>query len=138
MTAAERFRRRRRAITLYLSGFSYHQVADELHLSASHMRHVIGPDLDTRRVVWYRASGRCETCQVPTANGHLHHQHREQISPAEFNTPQNLLYLCLACHRKAHRNHRLRRELGWTATFGMQPNPKSLLIRPSPYFPGWR
>ena len=125
--------RQHRAITLYLCGFSYDQVAQEFKVSRSRILQLIGPNLETRKLVWYRASGRCEDCQIPCSRGHIHHQKREAISVPEFNAPRNLLSLCLGCHRKAHRTFRPRIDTHWQASFGMQPNPRAPLFGLRPF-----
>lgn len=130
MTQAEKAARRQRAITLYLSGLSYPQVAATLGLSLGYMRHVIGPPETIRHAVWRRAAFRCERCHTECPSGHIHHREREGIDWVAFNAPSNLEYLCLTCHRAAHKKHRPKKDDGWYLRAFIERNPKAPLIRP--------
>lgn len=74
----------------------------------------------TRHVVCKRARNRCEMCgQIPARNhpgksrGSVHHRKPRRLGGPD--TVANLVLLCMACHRRLHKNEPTAALTGWIA-----------------------
>src|SRR5262245_60262872 len=71
------------------------------------------PPEAVRTTVRHRASHRCERCEVPAPNGHLHHRRSRSVRDQHCHCACNLVWLCGTCHAWAHAHPWEAREAGW-------------------------
>lgn len=96
--------RRKTAIELRLKGLTYAQIGEQLGVSRQRVQQMTRPPHAIQLLIRKRANCRCEKCGVElnTGNGHVHHVGGEDY---DFNDLENLQYLCISCHLKAHMEH---------------------------------
>ena len=94
--------KREQAMELRLKGLTYREIAKLLGGSRQYMTKLLRPSPDIYYLVRARANSCCESCGVPLKNGHMHHK---EIKEDKFthNHPDNLAYLCMSCHKQAHK-----------------------------------
>ena len=89
--------------------------ATEPSSSSPRFRHRI-----PRMVVCGRANGLCERCASELLRADHTHHHRVLKRHGGHDAVENLLYLCIKCHRWIHRNERLALSRGWISVPGAQ------------------
>lgn len=104
----------RLALELRTKGLTYSEIGGQLGISRQRVQQIVSPSLGIFDVVKRLANGRCADCGVELGRGHIHHIKNEDIEPDLYNHPDNLAYLCAACHRSPRRQ----------AEHGMICNPK--------------
>ncbi len=95
------------AIEGRLQGITYAGIAKMLGVSRQYVQQLVQAPLEIREQVIAQADGRCKSCEKPTENGHIHHIKCVGLTAEQYNSPDNLSYLCIACHRRIHRKPRL-------------------------------
>lgn len=113
---------RRVAIELKLRGATYKQIAALLKITPSYAVRLCAPSKQTKREIYIRATWRedprgklkCELCGRQVGRGQIHHlltkgntkrvysRDVTKESVANFNRRENLIHLCIACHRTFH------------------------------------
>lgn len=73
-----------------------------------------------RRIVRDRANGLCERCGSELLRQDHTHHHRVLRRHGGHDSVENLLYLCIPCHRWIHRNERFALSRGWVVVPGAQ------------------
>ena len=92
--------KRDEALRLRRDGLSYTEIAKRLDLSPQRIQQLTSPPTAIRKIVVQRAEGRCQECGLMVAHsGHVHHI---IIQHEDYNDLDNLILLCVSCHRKAH------------------------------------
>lgn len=91
-----------REITIFLRTTKQKTYAEiQTLLGGRNVAALLGPSPITKSQVRDRAGYRCQDCSHKTRSGHIHHI-STKVTPDEYNTPQNLVYLCRQCHRRRH------------------------------------
>lgn len=95
-----------------------------------------GPSAKTRRLVFERASYRCERCGRGDGRFAIHHRRPRGMGGTrrpETNAPDALLLLCEPCHLhvEAHREESLR--LGYLVRQGQDPADVPVIRACSPF-----
>ena len=85
-----------------LAGLTYAAIGRQLGLSRQRIQQIIAPPTDVRDMIIERYNGKCQGCGYPVnGGGHVHHLSCEGEN---YNDPDNLVLLCIPCHRAAHTN----------------------------------
>lgn len=83
---------------------------------------------ELRRVVFDRASGRCERCGTPVVDGHECH-HRKLRSQGGRDEVANLACLCPGCHHdEVHARPGQARTDGWIVRRGSDPAMVAVIL----------
>lgn len=91
-------------LQLRLEGLSYRAIAVRVGVSAERIRQRLTPPPAIRRIVFERAEGRCQRCELRVGReGQIHHVAAGQMTCDEYNDLGNLVLLCRSCHRRCHR-----------------------------------
>ena len=108
---------REQALTLRLQGLSFREVAERLGVSPSRVVQITRPHPAIRKQVAARANYCCEMCGIQlNMGGQAHHKTVSEADPEAYNDVDNLMYLCMSCHRRVHNN----------AAFNKQKNGKQV------------
>lgn len=82
---------------LKLAGASFKDIADKFSISRQRVQQIMTPSPEVIQAVKERDKSTCQECgEYVGRSGHVHHK-------GVTNEIDSLLYLCLSCHRKAHR-----------------------------------
>lgn len=100
---------RRLAITLRTKGFSYQIIGKTLGVSRQYAQWLCKPPKSVMRELQIRSEWKteprgkrkCEACGEAKAIYHTHHIDNK-VEVWEYNKLENLLYLCISCHREIH------------------------------------
>ncbi len=85
-----------------LAGASYQGIADKFGISRQRVQQIMAPSPEVAQSVKTRAGGKCQRCgEYVGVSGHIHHN---GSNARDYDSIDNLEYLCLPCHRKAHKN----------------------------------
>jgi predicted nucleic-acid-binding Zn-ribbon protein len=90
------------ATELRVKGLTYAEIGQALGISRQRAQQLVEPNRDVYAFVRTKANWRCETCGVAIINGQLHHIQATGNTLENFNDIDNLRYLCVACHMRAH------------------------------------
>ena len=94
--------RQEQALALKLQGFTYQAIGDEMGISKQRAQQLVAPPKQIRNRVVQLADGYCQDCSIRVGNsGHVHHKGSTAFD--DFNDIDNLVLLCMPCHRTAHR-----------------------------------
>lgn len=97
-------KRRQPMINMRLDGMTYQQIGERYHISRQRVEQIISPPFDTIKELNRRAKGRCEDCGIHVGiSGHAHHKGSEYDTYEDIN---QLAYLCISCHHRAHNGER--------------------------------
>ena len=88
-------------LRMRLDGLSYGQIAKVVGLSRQRVQQLLQPPADVKKLVRERAKDRCEDCGIWLGeSGHVHH---DGGSIEDYGETDKLRYLCISCHRQAHK-----------------------------------
>lgn len=90
--------RRKLAMELRLKGLSYAEIAKALGVTRQRAQQYVRPPKALYDAIRHRAKRRCERCEVTLDAGHIHHKKAME----NYNSLDNLEYLCVSCHQKEH------------------------------------
>ena len=98
-------------IEMKLNGNTYSQIAKELNISRQRVQQIISPPKELRDYIVKKYSGLCAKCGIQVNRaGHIHHT---SSTDENYNDIDNLILLCLSCHRAEHKgDSQKRRENG--------------------------
>ena len=86
-----------------LEGWSYGQIAKEAHVSRQRVQQVLSPPKEIRAFVAKRSEYRCQQCHTELGlSGHVHHANGDATTEEEYEKVDELVYLCMPCHRNVH------------------------------------
>lgn len=86
-----------------LEGWSYGQIAKEAHVSRQRVQQVLSPPKEIRAFVAKRADYHCQQCHAELQlGGHVHHANGNATTEEEYEKVDELIYLCMPCHRNIH------------------------------------
>lgn len=91
---------RNKAMELRLKGLSYTEIGKNLSVSRQRAQQLTRPSAEVYRQVRERVDSKCELCGVTLRSGHVHHKRVE--GSLDYNDLDNLMYLCISCHRIVH------------------------------------
>ena len=95
--------RKGRAIKMRLEGMNYREIGAVLGITRQRVQQLIRPHTAIRQYVGRLANWNCQNCGIHTpSTGDLHHKASTNLAEEDYNDLPNLIYLCKACHRKAH------------------------------------
>lgn len=126
---------RERALSLRLDGLTYAAIGEELGLTRQRIQQLLEPPKEVREIILARSNSRCQNCGVFVAHGHIHHKSAKGIDSDKWNDLDNLVYLCLTCHRRSHHElqgrplatgHAKNIKLAWSKKLDSQREEKSL------------
>ena len=87
-------------LQLRLDGYSYAYIAKEVGVSRQYVQQVLAPPKEIRDYIVDKYNGRCLDCGLYVgASGQVHH---DKNTGEDFNDIENLVLLCVSCHRKNH------------------------------------
>jgi hypothetical protein len=89
----------RQVISLKTQGLTYAAIGQQLGFSRQYAQYLARPDTKTCAAVLSRAQGQCEECHCSLTRGHVHHK-RIRCEVDEFNSLDNLSYVCASCHAR--------------------------------------
>jgi 5-methylcytosine-specific restriction endonuclease McrA len=90
-------------LILRLQGWTYARIAKDAGISRQRVQQILAPEKTVRDFVVKRADGKCEECKAGVGySGHIHHRYSVGITFDEFHDIDNLMLLCLSCHRRSH------------------------------------
>lgn len=90
-------------LALRLQGLSYQQIGDQFLISRQRVQQLLQPPPLMKLLVIARAHDACQRCGRPQeGHGHIHHKTVETARAKDYNSVDNLEYLCHRCHRHAH------------------------------------
>lgn len=93
--------RREEALKLKLEGHTYKAIGKELGVSRQRIQQMIAPPKEIRNYVVKRDHDTCHECSIWVGkSGHVHHIGSTTVE--DFNDLDNLVLLCLSCHRHIH------------------------------------
>ncbi len=83
-----------------LDDYSYAYISKEVGGSTQSVQHVLAPPKEIRDYIVDKYNGRCLDCGLYVgASGQVHH---DENTGEDFNDIENLVLLCVSCHRKNH------------------------------------
>lgn len=83
-----------------LAGFTYAQIAKKVGISRQRVQQLLSPPKAIRDYVVRKYNGLCQDCGLIVGkSGHVHHQNGNS---EDYNDIENLILLCISCHRKRH------------------------------------
>jgi 5-methylcytosine-specific restriction endonuclease McrA len=91
------------ALLLRLEGKTYAEIGQAIGTSRQYAQQLVRPPVAIYNLVRERAGNVCQDCGIEPRDGHVHHKGAEGLTPDEYNSIENLSFLCVSCHRKAHR-----------------------------------
>ena len=92
--------RKQRMIQLRLGGYSYDYIGKEVGVSRQYVQQVLAPPKEIRDYIVEKYNSRCLDCGLYVgARGQVHH---DKNTGEDFNDIENLILLCVSCHRKNH------------------------------------
>lgn len=90
------------ALLMRLEGYSYKYIGQKLGISRQRVQKIISPPRELRNLLVERMSGKCQECGLYVGkSGHIHHSGNN--GEENYNSTENLEFLCLSCHRKKHK-----------------------------------
>lgn len=93
-----------RAVELRLGGMTYAEIARALKVSKQRIHQRIAPPQVIRIQILKRSNFLCTNCGIFIGtSGHVHHIKTKGLELEKYNDLENLVGLCISCHRKAHR-----------------------------------
>jgi hypothetical protein len=96
--------RRQAIIRMRLDGMTYKAAAEALGISRQRAEQLASPPRDILNSLIARAQSRCESCGILVGrSGHAHHKGQEEEDYGDVN---QLAYLCISCHHRAHGGER--------------------------------
>lgn len=90
------------ALRLRLSGLTYQQIAEQLHVSRQRIQQLVRPPAAIYHLIRNQAKDVCQKCGINVQNGHVHHIKSQELDCSIYNDLINLQYLCISCHRISH------------------------------------
>lgn len=91
---------RAKAIWLKKAGLTYAQIGKDLGVTRQRAQQLVRPSPMVYAVVLKRADGMCQSCfKLLAGCGHVHHRSPDVEI---YNSLDNLLLVCLSCHRALH------------------------------------
>lgn len=90
------------AIKLRIEGKSYGEIGSIFKVSRQRAQQYTNPPDDIRLEIKKLSNGRCQLCKVRTKFGQIHHKLTTGCTLETFNNIDNLMYLCVKCHRLIH------------------------------------
>jgi DNA-binding transcriptional regulator LsrR (DeoR family) len=94
--------RKAEALRLRLEGLSYSEIGARMGVSRQRIQGLVQAPKHIRVYVSQKADNCCEICGVRVSGGHIHHKAAKGLEAEDYNDIDNLQYLCISCHRKAH------------------------------------
>ena len=91
-------------LSLRLQGLTYSQIADRALVSRQRVCQILQPPAAVRRWLRVRYNDACASCGI-LLNGHGHVHHAGNGPEENFNDLENLILLCIGCHRTLHPGH---------------------------------
>lgn len=108
------------ALEMRLKGLTYAEIGKSLGCTRQRVQQLIRPPMATYNFIKRRANNKCEQCGIELSSGHVHH-----VSCVEnYNDIENLQYLCVSCHRKAHPETGSRRKSKFPKSISFHAPPK--------------
>ena len=95
------------ALRWRLEGFTYQRIGEELGLSHQRIQQLLQAPKEIRHLIIDRAGNACQTCGINLSKGrgHVHHRLAKGLQADDWNDLDNLVYICLSCHRYDHSKH---------------------------------
>lgn len=98
-------------LSLRQEGFSYAAIGQKFEISRQRVQQILSYAYEGyKEMVRQRANGRCEICGLPEDEHcrKLTYHHKEPITEG-YNKPDNILLVCISCHRVLHIGQVVRR-----------------------------
>jgi hypothetical protein len=93
------------AISLRLSGLTYREIGKSLGITPQGAQSLVKPAAPIYNFVKDKTNGKCAKCGVAIDNGNVHHKVSEGITQKEYDSIENLEYLCISCHQHEHHGY---------------------------------
>ena len=90
-------------VNLKAMGLSYRAIGEQVGVTRQRIQQLFTLLPPTMAVIYERAGGCCETCNIIEQFGHYHHK---VYDFAILNETDNILYLCTPCHSRNGRNRK--------------------------------
>ena len=88
-------------LMLRLEGRTYQYIANEAGVTRQRIQQILAPPDSVRDYVVNKYDGYCVQCGIYVgSSGHVHHSNAN--GEDEYEDKENLLLLCISCHRIAH------------------------------------
>jgi len=85
---------------LRLDGYTYKRIADDTGVSRQRIQQLLSPPKEVRNYVIRKYNGQCADCGIIVGrSGHVHHNDSDLDT---YNDIDNLVLLCISCHRQRH------------------------------------
>ena len=91
-------------ILLRLQGKSYAEIGRKFGVSKQRILQIIGPPPEIKQFIYNKYNGICQVCNtsVKKKKGHVHHQNGNNTLVENYNEIDNLILVCIGCHRTLH------------------------------------
>ena len=97
-------KKRNRVLEMLIKGRTYTSIGAELGISRQRVQQLVAPPKERGGALLAKYDGKCARCGIPL-NGKWHRHHLEAC--IDFNALDNLIPLCLSCHKLVHPPHTL-------------------------------
>ena len=92
-----------KALRMRLNGSTYAEIGRSLKVSRQRVQQRLSPPVEIRDFVVTKFKGLCVVCDLKVGkSGHVHHKKSNGATENHYNDINNLLLLCLSCHRRVH------------------------------------
>ena len=81
-----------------MKGLTYLEISEKMGISRQRVQQLVRPVAPVYSFVRKRANSKCEKCGIEIRSGNVHHKRETGLSESEFNSIDNLEYLCVGCH----------------------------------------
>jgi len=88
-----------------LNGYTYEQIAEGAGITRQRVQQILSPPKAIRDHIIKKYDGCCVDCSIRVGkSGHVHHVNTDI---EDYGDIENLVLLCISCHRKRHREYQL-------------------------------
>jgi len=88
-------------LNMRLEGRTYKHIATKAGITRQRVQQLLSPPKEVRDYVIKKYKGKCADCDIFVGkSAHIHH---DNSNDENYNDIENLVCLCISCHRKRHR-----------------------------------